>query len=92
MKGLVLERRNCASFLVPEPPIPKRLKLVLLAVSGVNWQRAITSGSGEAITENLSAAITGFSIAAPRERREFLQLFGVWANSGFWAGLRDLAA
>ena len=65
---------------------------MLLAINGVNWQRSVLSGSGEAIIEMLSAAVTGFSITTPRERREFFRLFGVWANSEFRAGLRNLAA
>ena len=77
---------------VPEPPIPERLVLVLRAMSGSNWQKAVLSGSGECIIEIISAATTGYSITTPRERREFLRLFGVWANSEFRAGLRDLAA
>ena len=88
----VLMRRNCAAFLVPEPPIPARLNLVLRALNGVNWHRAILSGSGEAIVEMLTAAITGLSRAVPRERWEFHRLFGVWANSEFGADLRILAA
>ena len=88
----VLERRSCRGFLVPSPPIPERLNLVLRAMNGVNWQKSILSGSGEVIIEMLNAAITGFSLTVPRERREFLRLFGVWANSEFRAGLRDLAA
>ena len=91
-RAYVWERRNCLGFLVPSPPIPERLNLVLRAVNGVNWQKSILSGSGEAIIEMLNAAITGFSLTVPRERREFLRLFGVWANSEFRAGLRDLAA
>ena len=91
-RAYVLERRSCRGFLVPSPPIPERLNLVLRAVNGVNWQKSILSGSGEAIIEMLNAAITGFSLTVPRERREFLRLFGVWANSEFRAGLRDLAA
>ena len=86
------ERRSCAGFLVSEPPIPERLILVLLAISGLNWQKAVLSGPGECIIEQLSAAVTGFSLIVPRERREFLRLFGVWANSEFWAGFLDLAA
>ena len=85
------DRRNCRGFLVPEPPIPERLNLVLRAISGINWQRAVLSGSGEVIIEQLSAAITGFSLTSPRERREFLRLFGIWANAEFRAGFRDLA-
>ena len=88
----VLERRSCRGFLVPSPPIPERLNLVLRAMNGANWQKSILSGSGEVIIEMLNAAITGFSLTVPRERREFLRLFGVWANSEFRAGLRDLAA
>ena len=88
----VLERRSCRGFLVPSPPIPERLNLVLRAINGANWQRSVLSGSGECIIEMLSAAITGFSLTVPRERREFLRLFGVWANSEFRAGLRDQAA
>ena len=91
-RAFVLERRNCRGFLVPEPPIPERLNLVLRAISGINWQRAVLSGSGEVIIEQLSAAITGFSLTSPRERREFLRLFGVWVNAEFRAGFRDLAA
>ena len=91
-RAYVLERRSCRGFLVPEPPIPGRLVLVLRAMSGSNWQKAVLSGSGECIIEMLSAAITGYSITTARERREFLRLFGVWANSEFRAGLRDLAA
>ena len=77
---------------VPEPPIPERLVLVLRAMSGSNWQKAVLSGSGECIIEIISAATTGYSITTPRERREFPRLFGVWANSEFRAGLRDMAA
>ena len=91
-RAYVLERRSCRGFLVPSPPIPERLNLVLRAINGANWQRSVLSGSGECIIEMLSAAITGFSLTVPRERREFLRLFGVWANSEFRAGLRDLAA
>ena len=91
-RAYVLERRSCRGFLIPSPPIPERLNLVLRAVNGVNWQKSILSGSGEAIIEMLNAAITGFALTVPRERREFLRLFGVWANSEFRAGLRDLAA
>ena len=91
-RAYVLEWRSCRGFLVPAPPIPERLNLVLREVNGVNWQRSVLSGSGECIIEMLSAAITGFSLTVPRERREFLRLFGVWANSEFRAGLRDLAA
>ena len=90
-RAFVLDRRNCRGFLVPEPPIPERLNLVLRAISGINWQRAVLSGSGEVIIEQLSAAITGFSLTSPRERREFLRLFGVWANAEFRAVFRDLA-
>ena len=90
-RTFVLDRRNCRGFLVPEPPIPERLNLVLRAISGINWQRAVLSGSGEVIIEQLSAAITGFSLTSPRERREVLRLFGVWANAEFRAGFRDLA-
>ena len=90
-RAYVLERRSCRGFLVPSPPIPERLNLVLRAVNGVNWQKSILSGSGEAIIEMFNAAITGFALTVPRERREFLRLFGVWANSKFRAGLRDLA-
>ena len=90
-RAFVLDRRNCRGFLVPEPPIPERLNLVLRAISGINWQRAVLSGSGEVIIEQLSAAITGFSLTSPRERREFLRLFGIWANAEFRAGFRDLA-
>ena len=91
-RAYVLERRSCSGFLVPEPPIPERLILVLRAMSGLNWQKAVLSGSGECIIEMLSAAITGYSTTTARERREFLRLFGVWANSEFRAGLRDVAA
>ena len=91
-RAFVLERRNCASFLIPEPPIPERPNLVPRANNGVNWQRSVISCSGECKNEMFSAAITGYSITTPRERREFLQLFGVWANSEFRAGLRNLAA
>ena len=87
-----MERRSCAGFLVPEPPIPERLILVLRAISGLNWPKAVLSGSGECIIEQLSAAVTGFSLTVPRERREFFRLFGVWANSEFRACFRDLAA
>ena len=87
-----MERRSCRGFLIPEPPIPERLVLVLRAMTGANWQKAVLSGSGECIIEMLSAAITGYSITTARERREFLRLFGVWANSEFRAGRRDLAA
>ena len=89
-RAYVLERQSCRGFLIPSPPIPERLNLVLRAVNGVNWQKSILSGSGEAIIEMLNAAITGFSLTVPRERREYLRLFGVWANSEFRAGLRDL--
>ena len=71
-RAYVLERRRCAGFLVPEPPIPERLNLVLRPISGLNWQKAVLSGSGECIIEQLSAAVTGFSLTVPRERREFL--------------------
>ena len=91
-RAYVLERRSCRGFLIPSPPIPERLNLVLRAVNGVNWQKSVLSGSGEAIIEMLNAAITGFALTVPRERREFLRLFGVWANNEFRAGLRDLAA
>ena len=91
-RAYVLERRSCPGFLVPEPLIPERLNLVLRAISGVNWQKAVLSSSGECIIEQLSAAITGFSITTARERREFLRLLGVWANSELRAGLRDLGA
>ena len=91
-RAYVLERRNCAGFLIPEPPIPERLNLFLRAIKGANWQWSVLSGSGECIIEMLSAAVTGFSITVPRERREFLRLLGVWANNEFRAGLRDLAA
>ena len=85
------ERRSCAGFLVPDRPIPEKLNLVLRGFCGVNWQRAVLSASVEVIVVKLSAGITGFSLTAPRERREFLRLFGVWANAKFRAGLRDLA-
>ena len=91
-RAYVLERRSCRGFLIPSPPIPERLNLVLRAVNGVNWQKSILCGSGEAIIEMPNAAITGFALTVPRERREFLRLLGVWANSEFRAGLRDLAA
>ena len=52
-RAFVLDRRNCTGFLVPEPPIPERLNLVLRAMSGVNWQPAVFSGSGEVIIEQL---------------------------------------
>ena len=91
-RAYVLERRSCAGFLVPEPRIPQRLNLVLRAITGVNWQKAVLSSSGECIIEQLSAAITGFSITTARERREFLRLLGVCANSEFRVRLRDLAA
>ena len=55
------------SFLIPEPHIPERSKLVLPAISGVNWQRAVLSGSGEVIMEQLSSAITGFCRTSPCE-------------------------
>ena len=87
-----MERRSCAGFLMPEPPIPERLILVLRAISGLNRQKAVLSGSGECIIQQLSAAVTGFSLTVPRERREYLRLFGVSANSEFRAGFRDLAA
>ena len=90
-RALVLERRNCAGFLVPKPPIPERLNLVLQAIDGVKRQSSILSGSGEAKNELLSAAIIGFSLTVPRERREFTRLFGVWENSKFRSGLRNLA-
>ena len=82
-RDFVLEWRNCADFLVPEPPVPERLNLVLRAINGVNWQRTILSGSGEIIIESLSAVINVFSITTHRERWEFLRLFGVWANAEF---------
>ena len=91
-RAYVLERRSCRGFLIPSPPIPERLNLVLRAVNGVNWQKSILSGSGETIIEMLNAAITGFALTVPRERREFLRLLGVWANIEFRVGLRDLAA
>ena len=91
-RAYLLERLSCRGFLIPEPPIPERLVLVLRAMSGSNWQKAVLSGSGECIIEMLSAAITGYSITTARERREFLRLLGVWANSEFRVGLRDLAA
>ena len=91
-RAYVLERQSCRGFLVPEPPIPEPLVLVLRVMSGSNWQKAVLSGSGECIIEMLSAAISGYSITTARERREFLRLFGVWANSEFRAGLRNLAA
>ena len=91
-RAYVLERRSCRGFLIPSPPIPETLNLVLRSVNGVNWQKSILSGSGEAIIEMLNAAITGFALTVPRERREFLRLFRVWVNSEFRAGLRDLAA
>ena len=91
-RAYVLERRSCRGFLIPSLPIPERLNLVLRAVNGVNWQKSVLCGSGEAIIEMLNAAITGFALTVPRERREFLRLFGVWANNEFRAGLRDLAA
>ena len=91
-RAYVLERRSCRVFLIPSPPILERLNPVLRAVNGVNWQKSILSGSGETIIEMLNAAITGFAPTVLRERREFLRLFGVWANSEFRAGLRDLAA
>ena len=91
-RAYVLERRSCRGFLVPEPPIREHLVLVLRAMSGSNWQKAVLSVSGECIIEMLSTAITGYSITTAHERREFLRLFGVWANSEFRAGLRDLAA
>ena len=90
-RAFVMDRQNCAGFLIPEPHIPVRLNLVLRAISGVNLHRAILSGSEEVIIEQLSAAITGFCITSPRERRELLRLFGVWANAKFQAGFRDLA-
>ena len=91
-RAYVLEQRSCRGFLVPEPPNPERLILVLRAKSGSNWQKAVLSGSGECIIEMLSEAITGYSITTARKRREFLRLFGVWANSEFRAGLRNLVA
>ena len=90
-RTFVRERRSCAGFLVPEASIPERLNLVLRASCGVNWQQAVLSPSGEVITFELLAAITGFSLTTPRERREFLLLIGVWPNEEFRAGLRDLA-
>ena len=90
--AFVLERHSCAGFLFPEPPIPERLHLVRQAINGVNWQRSVLSGSRECKIEMLSAAIIGYSITTDRERREFLRLFGAWANVEFRAGLRDLAA
>ena len=90
-RAFVRERWNCAGFLVPDPPISKRLNLILRALYGENWQRAVLSGSGEVTVFQLPSAITGYSNTSPRERRKFLRLFGVWANSEFRAGLRDLA-
>ena len=40
-RAYVLERRSCSDFLVPEPPVPERLVLVLRAISGLNWQKAV---------------------------------------------------
>ena len=90
-RPFVLDRRNCAGFLVAEPSIPERLNLVLRALSRVIWQRALLSGSREVIIEQMSAAITGFSITTSRQRRVFLRLFGVWANAEFRVGFRNLA-
>ena len=90
-RTFVRERRSCAGFSVPDPPIPERLNLVLRALCGVNWQQAVLSPSGGVIKFELSAAFTGFSLSTPRERREFLRLIGVWPNEEFRAGLRDLA-
>ena len=90
-RAFVRERRSCGGFLASDPRIPDRLNLVLRALYGVNWQRAVLSGSSEIIVIQLSSAITGFSITSPRERRKFLRFFGVWANAEFRAGLRDLA-
>ena len=91
-RAFVLERSNCPGFIVPEPPILERLILVLRVISGVNWQRSVLSGSGELKIEQLSAAITGFSITTHRERRDFVRLFGVWAKADFLAGFRGLAS
>ena len=65
---------------------------MLRAIKGVNWQQAVLSGSGEGKIEMLSAAVFRYSITTPREKREFLRLFGVWAKSEFRSGLRNLAA
>ena len=35
-RTFVRERRSCAGFLVPDPPIPERLNLILRALCGVN--------------------------------------------------------
>ena len=69
-RAFVLERRSCGGFLVPEPPIPERRKLVFRAINGVNWHRAVLVGSGEAMIEMLSAAVTGLSITSPKKRQE----------------------
>ena len=61
-RAFVLERRNCAGFFVPDPPNAKKLNLLLRAISGAIWQRAVLSGSGEVIIEQLTATITGFSL------------------------------
>ena len=87
----IRERRSCAGFLVPDPPIPEKLNLVLKALCGVNWQQAVLSASGEVIVFQLLSAIPGFCLLLPRERLEFLWLFGVWANAEFRDGFRDLA-
>ena len=35
-RAILVERRKCAGFLVPEPRIPERINLVLRAISGVS--------------------------------------------------------
>ena len=57
----------------PNPPIPESMNLVLRALYGVNWQRAVLSDSGEVIVFQLSSANSGYSITSPRERREVLR-------------------
>ena len=66
-RASVTDWRICAGFSVPEPPIPERLNLLLRAITGINRQQAVLSASGEVIIEQLSAAITGFSITSPRK-------------------------
>ena len=89
-RAFVRERRSCTGFLVPDLPIPKRLSLVLRALYGQNWQKVVLSAS-EKLIEQSGAALTGYNITTPPHRREFLRLFGVWANSEFREGLRELA-
>ena len=52
-KAFVKERRSCAGFLVPDPPILERLILVPRASYGVNWQQAVLSASGDVIVFQL---------------------------------------